>query len=146
MRLIRCHLKYLLIGMCESGLKLAAVSARPRNLSLASLSAITLVSTLLMNLDLVIDHPESGSSKCPLVVTSYASDSVVSALPACWDVIGRGQGVERSHWLVRSSSKVWLQTASRNTETFLKFTIIPLNYHLAFGHFDWTFYDKAFMS
>ena len=68
---------------------------------------------------------ESKSSKWPPVVTSYASDSVVSALPACRDIIGRCQGVERSHWLVSSNSKVGLQTTSRNTETFLKMTPIP---------------------
>jgi hypothetical protein len=32
--------------------------------------------------------------------------------------------VERSHWLVSSNSKVGLQKASRNTETFLKTTPI----------------------
>ena len=110
------------MGICESVLKLAAASANPRNLSLASLSAILLSAfylsaILLSTFWLMFRSPGhlSAIADQPLV-GSYASDSVVSALPPCCVVIGRYQGVERCHWLALLNSKVHLWTTSHNTK------------------------------
>ena len=110
------------MGICESVLKLAAASANPRNLSLASLSAILLSAfylsaILLSTFWLMFRYPGhlSAIADQPLA-ESYASDSVVSALPPCCVVIGRYQGVERCHWLALLNSKVHLWTTSHNTK------------------------------